>query len=54
MSVTDLADCAPRRWPMGSGSRWSGVSLGVFVYETAVGLFTLWLFSRGGWKKVRV
>jgi hypothetical protein len=26
----------------------------VFVSETAVGLFTLWLFSRGGWKSVRV
>ena len=23
---------------------------GAFVSETAVGLFTLWLFTRGGWK----
>lgn len=28
----------------------SGVFWGVFVTETSVGLFTLWLFSRGGWK----
>ena len=27
---------------------------GVFVSETAVGLFTLWLFSRGRWKAVKV
>jgi hypothetical protein len=27
---------------------------GVFISETAVGVFTLWLFSRGGWKQVRV
>jgi hypothetical protein len=26
----------------------------VFVSETAVGLFTLWLFSRGKWKTVQV
>jgi hypothetical protein len=26
----------------------------VFVSETSVGLFTLWLFSRGGWKLARV
>lgn len=30
--------------------RHSGVFWGVFVSETSVGLFTLWLFSRGGWK----
>lgn len=29
----------------------SGVFWGVFFSETSVGLFTLWLFSRGGWKK---
>lgn len=34
--------------PLGWGH--SGVFWGVFVSETAVGLFTLWLFSRGGWK----
>ncbi|MFP5307244.1 MAG: MATE family efflux transporter [Gammaproteobacteria bacterium] len=32
----------------------SGVFWGVFVSETGVGLFTLWLFSRGGWKAARV
>ncbi len=28
----------------------SGVFWGVFISETSVGLFTLWLFSRGKWK----
>lgn len=32
----------------------SGVFWGVFVSETAVGLFTLWLFTRGKWKMARV
>ena len=32
----------------------SGVFWGVFISETSVGLFTLWLFSRGGWKKTTV
>ncbi|MBI1767264.1 MAG: MATE family efflux transporter [Bacteroidetes bacterium] len=32
----------------------SGVFWGVFISETSVGLFTLWLFSRGGWKAVKV
>jgi len=32
----------------------SGVFWGVFVSETSVGIFTLWLFSRGGWKTVKV
>ena len=32
----------------------SGVFWAVFVSETAVGLFTLWLFSRGKWKTVQV
>ncbi len=32
----------------------SGVFWGVFVSETSVGLFTLWLFSRGGWKTAKV
>ena len=27
---------------------------GVFVSETAVGVFTLWLFSRGRWKVAKV
>jgi putative MATE family efflux protein len=29
----------------------SGVFWGVFISETSVGLFTLWLFTRGSWKK---
>jgi putative MATE family efflux protein len=32
----------------------SGVFWGVFISETSVGLFTLWLFSRGGWKTMKV
>jgi putative MATE family efflux protein len=32
----------------------AGVFWGVFVSETGVGLFTLWLFSRGSWKTVKV
>lgn len=36
------------------GWQQSGVFWGVFISETAVGLFTLWLFKRGGWKKVKV
>lgn len=32
----------------------SGVFWGVFVSETSVGLFTLWLFSRGKWKTFKV
>ena len=32
----------------------TGVFWAVFVSETSVGLFTLWLFSRGKWKTVRV
>jgi Na+-driven multidrug efflux pump len=32
----------------------SGVFWGVFISETAVGLFTLWLFSRGRWKTAQV
>src|SRR5687767_12122524 len=32
----------------------SGVFWGVFISETSVGLFTLWLFSRGKWKTVQV
>lgn len=31
----------------------SGVFWGVFVSETAAGVFTLWLFSRGRWKLAR-
>lgn len=36
------------------GWQYSGVFWGVFVSETAVGLFTLWLFTRGGWKTMKV
>ncbi len=32
----------------------AGVFWAVFVSETSVGLFTLWLFSRGRWKTVQV
>ena len=32
----------------------SGVFWAAFVSETSVGLFTLWLFSRGKWKTVKV
>ena len=32
----------------------SGVFWGVFISETSVGLFTLWLFKRGKWKLAKV
>jgi Na+-driven multidrug efflux pump len=32
----------------------TGVFWAVFVSETSVGLFTLWLFTRGKWKTVKV
>ena len=32
----------------------TGVFWASFISETSVGLFTLWLFSRGGWKTVQV
>jgi putative MATE family efflux protein len=32
----------------------SGVFWAAFISETSVGLFTLWLFHRGGWKSMRV
>ncbi len=32
----------------------SGVFWGVFISETSVGLFTLWLFTRGRWKTVKI
>ena len=31
-----------------------GVFWAIFISETSVGLFTLWLFNKGGWKKVEV
>ena len=36
------------------GWQHSGVFWGVFISETSVGLFTLWLFTRGSWKKTVV
>jgi putative MATE family efflux protein len=36
------------------GWQHSGVFWGVFVSETSVGLFTLWLFKRGKWKTAQV
>jgi putative MATE family efflux protein len=46
----------PLAWALALQLGWaqSGVFWGVFVSETAVGLFTLWLFSRGSWKTVKV
>jgi Na+-driven multidrug efflux pump len=32
----------------------SGVFWGVFISETSVGLFTLWLFTRVKWKTLKV
>jgi putative MATE family efflux protein len=36
------------------GWQQSGVFWGVFISETSVGLFTLWLFKRGSWKLAHV
>jgi putative MATE family efflux protein len=33
---------------------YSGIFWAIFVSETSVGLFTLWLFTRGKWKNVQV
>jgi putative MATE family efflux protein len=46
----------PLSWWLALPLGWaqSGVFWGVFISETAVGLFTLWLFSRGSWKTVKV
>ncbi len=46
----------PLSWLLAISLDWqhSGVFWGVFVSETAVGLFTLWLFSRGKWKTAQV
>jgi len=46
----------PLSWWLAIHLDWqhSGVFWGVFVSETAVGLFTLWLFSRGRWKAATV
>ncbi len=46
----------PLSWLLATGLDWqhSGVFWGVFVSETSVGLFTLWLFTRGKWKTAQV
>ncbi|MCI0330084.1 MAG: MATE family efflux transporter [candidate division Zixibacteria bacterium] len=36
------------------GFEHTGVFWAIFISETSVGLFTLWLFTRGRWKTVRV
>ena len=33
---------------------YSGVFWAIFIAETAVGLFTLWLFTKGKWKSIQV
>ena len=46
----------PLAWLLALHLDWKelGVFWAVFVSETSVGLFTLWLFSRGGWKTAKV
>lgn len=46
----------PLSWFLAIHLDWahSGVFWGVFISETSVGLFTLWLFTRGEWKKMKV
>ncbi|MGA0612055.1 MATE family efflux transporter [Caldimonas sp. KR1-144] len=46
----------PLSWALALPMGWahSGVFWGVFVSETSVGVFTLWLFSRGRWKTAKV
>jgi putative MATE family efflux protein len=46
----------PLSWLLAIGLDWqqSGVFWGVFLSETSVGLFTLWLFTRGKWKSAKV
>ncbi|MBX3634917.1 MAG: MATE family efflux transporter [Rubrivivax sp.] len=46
----------PLAWALALPLGWghSGVFWGVFFSETSVGLFTLWLFTRGRWKRARV
>jgi putative MATE family efflux protein len=46
----------PLCWWLAVSLNWqhSGVFWGVFVSETSVGLFTLWLFTRGKWKTAQV
>ena len=46
----------PLSWLLAIQLDWqqSGVFWGVFISETSVGLFTLWLFTRGKWKSAQV
>jgi putative MATE family efflux protein len=46
----------PLSWTLAVPLDWqqSGVFWGVFISETSVGLFTLWLFTRGKWKTAQV
>ena len=46
----------PLAWTLALPLGWahSGVFWGIFVSETAVGMFTLWLFSRGHWKVAKI
>ncbi|HEY0895958.1 MAG TPA: MATE family efflux transporter, partial [Sphingobacteriaceae bacterium] len=46
----------PLSWFLAIRMDWqeTGVFWGVFISETSVGLFTLWLFSRGRWKTAKV
>jgi putative MATE family efflux protein len=46
----------PLSWFLAIRLDWahSGVFWGVFCSETSVGLFTMWLFTRGKWKTVKV
>ena len=46
----------PLSWVMAiyMGWEYSGVFWAVFISETSVGLFTLWLFTRGKWKLMNV
>jgi hypothetical protein len=51
-----LDDSDPASWRLAVGLDWrqSGVFWGVFISETSVGLFTLWLFTRERWKTAQV
>jgi putative MATE family efflux protein len=46
----------PLSWFLALQLDWGykGVFWGVFISETSVGLFTLWLFTRGKWKTAKV
>jgi putative efflux protein, MATE family len=46
----------PLSWLLAIGLDWqhSGIFWGVFISETSVGLFTLWLFTRGKWQRAQV